>query len=181
MTFLASEGLFWLSSGQDLCVSRMQPYAFVRNCSISMSFIAQREWVSQSKHCACILGTVFIAVLDWGTDREGSRENYSPKKYSTRFDSISSHPSTGLLAADSFTLHLYAALPLSCRQLCQSSPVVLMGVADRWQSHFHPSVASCYLVGGGVLSHAIAISVTLNPSRGNGGWQGDRGAIHNCH
>lgn len=60
--------------------------------------------------------------------------------------------------------------------LCRSSGG-LMGVADRWQSHFHSSVVPCYL--GAKPCNSYKCHIKSQPGRWE--WQSDREAIHNCH
>lgn len=60
--------------------------------------------------------------------------------------------------------------------LCQSSSG-LMGVADRWQSHFHSGVVPCCL--GAKPCNSYKCHIKSQPGRWE--WQSDREAIHNRH
>lgn len=81
--------------------------------------------------------------------------------------------SIGFLLFLSITQYLSQSFSHS---LCQSSRG-LMGVADRWQSHFHSGVVPCYL--GAKPCNSYKCHIKSQPGRWE--WQGDTEAIHNRH
>lgn len=88
-------------------------------------------------------------------------------------ESLIYRASMGSLLYHSIILYLSQFFPHS---LCQSSSG-LMGVADRWQSHFHSGVVSCYL--GAKPCNSYKCHIKSQPGRRE--WQSDGEASHNHH